>query len=663
MNIESIPNTKKIPKLQHTDKDIITTTSEEISRIVKIMGPLLNTFSSDTSIKFTPSTELSTFAFFPEKHEVKIPISWFVENKYSTEEVVWALHHELGHFIDMRKNPQKFLENFKKMQELSKEIEEIFIDQMKKHNLSDQEIARYKENIKKKSFDCVHTLYNVLDDIYVNNVVATRSPKYSFGDGKGIVSGLYRKIGYAKSDLQDLKLHQQFYTALLRDEMLGDTDGQSIVSDDTKIAFDNIKYFGKDLNTIIENNLHINGGKLNDPNERYDIIRRAMLPTYIDLIRKDIEKINFNNDNIVEVLESFGGKRQNNDPDSSINPETLKEILKQFIKDEKIKSSTPEKRAKYILEDKKKKFDEKYNINDETRQLYEKSKFTISQLRDEMRHFWKSLISGKGTDYDKSIIPRTKRGNLNINELISKYPDLIDSQKTSGNPPHIYDRTENIIIPTNIPESIEISFVCDVSSSMSYKKLRVLQDTILLFLLSLKDFNDFLDEERNNLNTRLSTKTDVYKFNDTFEIIKHMDTQDHEEADIIKIFESLRYSKGGTNDVGVLNHIVNEIDDDKERKIKDGKIKKIIFEITDGDTIDPPATRKAIDAMLGKGVLPISFQIGYVTEKERNRFNEIWNTGRDIADLGIHIGTQLSELPKVLMEIIKENMRQIKILQ
>ena len=189
-------------------------------------GKMLAFFAAkagNRKLNFAPSLNDDGFAFDASACKVVAPISWFADERYNDHELLFANFHEIGHFLDMRTNPNAYLENFDYME---KKSESLAKDYAAKHSN-----ALPYEKMKKKYYKELHDLYNVLDDIYVNNLVFQCNKFFDSGDGREDVETLYEKLGFSDADLTDLPLHRQFIMSLLRDEMLGKTHGESVVDE------------------------------------------------------------------------------------------------------------------------------------------------------------------------------------------------------------------------------------------------------------------------------------------------------------------------------------------------------------------------------------------------------------------------------------------------
>lgn len=91
--------------------------------------------------------------------------------------------------------------------------------------------------------------------------------------------------------------------------------------------------------------------------------------------------------------------------------------------------------------------------------------------------------------------------------------------------------------------------------------------------------------------------------------------------------------------------------------LKNQKLKKFIFEITDGEPDNPPETAARIRQLIEKGIYVFGFQIGKVSETESHLFHEIWNNSIPGLHLGIDIGHDLKSLPGKLTMTLKNALK------
>ena len=701
---------------------------------IKENGRLLSLFAKDSSLYFKPSLTAETFAFYPEENKVELPISWFHNEQYTDSELRWAQYHELAHFIDMRKNPEAFLDNFKQIHNTAKQL--AYEYQPKFPNSSRRSMERY-------FYDQMHMLYNCLDDIYVNNLVGIKAPIYRSGDGAYDVTNIYRKIGYAEPDMTEMPNHQQFAYSLLRDEMVGQQLGLSQVSEEVETALSK-KRLGSSIRDLVNQGLKPKPGMLVDPEYRYKLIRNLIEPVYIQLLKDGLDKKQSENNSQEQQSENnsqdqsseeqqsqsnrqsqegqtsdqqdqqsgqtdqsqgeqsseqqdqqskqtnqsdttsqssttdseSSSQSQNSDFDpfnqgsnrrqnflDSADESTIQQILDAMHEQDKVQDMSPQERNQHEIEQKKLKFDREHQITPKMRQEYDKIVNSVSAMRQEMRQFWKNLI-GKSIEYQQVITNQQRKGRLNVQDFINQYPQVVASERSGTlNNNAIYDRQQLEKVAIEKPESIEISLLIDTSSSMDDPlKLRIAKETAVLLMLSIKDFNTYLDQTRRETNSRLRANTQIITYNSSFEEVKPFEKRTNyldNEANIIKTISKV-VPRGRTDDATPLAFIRHGITAEQLTKIKQQKLKKIVFVITDGSPNNPNASAQAIIDLTNSGVLTFGFQIGDVNKGEEETFNYVWNRQQS-SPLGVVIGGNLRQLPKRLTDILTNTMKGIRL--
>jgi uncharacterized protein YegL len=216
------------------------------------------------------------------------------------------------------------------------------------------------------------------------------------------------------------------------------------------------------------------------------------------------------------------------------------------------------------------------------------------------------------------------------------------------------------------PETIDISLLVDCSASMWGDKEEMAKQTTALLMYSIKDFNHELDRGRYKTNSKLRANTEVINFGSDYDVVKPFERKakrngENNNANIIKTISSINNEYGGTDDCKPLEYIQNSISIEEMKKIKEKKLKKIVFEITDGRPYDPHQTSDKVKQLAREGVIVVGFQIGDVGQNERDIFEQIWNNDEVLSNggKGIYIGQDISSLPTKLMKELSDSLNDI----
>lgn len=681
-------------------------------RFLKNRGRLWESFAGDR-LKYDVNAEAVTFAYYHREKKVEAPAKWF-NGEYTDGELVFAGMHELSHFLDMKKNPEAYIGNFDYVKNKADELAEKYC---RKH--PDQNF----QAIKKNYGSGLHDLYNCLDDIYVNRLVQYKSPKYYNGSGKSDIISLYKKLGFGEADLTSLPQHYQMIYSLLRDNMVGEELGKSIVSEEVENVL-NEKYNRKDVRERVSG-FRPRWGRdyLVDPQERYEIIKGFIEPQFLGLLEKSLDEEsekqqeqdrneqensqnggqgkqdnqnskqgeqnsqrkqggdNQNNggvNNGEEGEEQNGSSGEQNGDKSNMpgkqkpdlgkifnqgNEDTICQILDELREDAKVEKMSPEERRKYNKKKAQEKFDKENDISQDIREEFEETKNEIKQARREMQKFWSELV-GKSMELEKVILEMQRRGKLDVGSLIKDYPNFVNAEKTGKfGELNIYTRKVNERVLVDKPDTLEISLVVDGSGSMDRERIKIARMTATLLMLSIKDFNEKLIRERR----KLRANTEVIMYGSDSEKIKHFENERQggrkaKDVEIIKSVAKMRANYGGTDDSIPLGDILAETEGEKTQRIKEGRLQKIVFEITDGGTKFEDSSHEQVQTLIRNGVLVFAFQIGNADEWERDKFNYVWNNNEDGKKRGIVLREdEISKLPGQLIEALKDALKGLRV--
>ncbi len=647
----------------------------------------LAVFTGDTTLSYKVSEAADTFYIMLKTGEVNVPSCWF-NGEYSDGELRFAAHHEMGHFIDLRSNPEALLATF---EESRKTANRLAKDYLSTHqcNANQAAVSKFFE----KELDDFN---NVLDDIYVNNIVKQRAPLFSNAERKKDIESLYKKVGYGNENIAkcydkdgneygEQPLHRQMLIALLREEMLAENKGsfeETEMSPEVREAL-NKKMYGMTIYETIKNKIVPKYNILVDPEKRYEIIRQRIRPLYIDLLKKELDKIREPEPpkeqpkepptESPEGDENEGGDSDNFDPFNdkenkekkphnilSKDNEKQKKQINEIIEKQKYDNMSPEERGENDKAKMQELFDKQHNIEQGERREYEAIKKVIKEARRKMQRFWNSLI-GKSISYEKKYTPEQMKGKDDIKSLIKHYAEYVGGMRSgdiSNVPMRGRNEFEKQVI--NKPERIDISLLIDASGSMDGERNKMAKAAATLLALSVKDFNKQLDIDRKKTKSKLRARTEVYTFNSECNIIKRFEGVgekiDENEAQIVRMTSRIG-ADGGTNEVPAYEKIFNSLTEADKKGIQEGKIKKIVFEITDGVPDDMYAVKRSVEKLRQCGVELYGFQID---EEENEIFDEIWNQDEK-HQYGIHVGNDVTKLPEKLISVAGALLKDIRI--
>lgn len=198
--------------------------------------------------------------------------------------------------------------------------------------------------------------------------------------------------------------------------------------------------------------------------------------------------------------------------------------------------------------------------------------------------------------------------------------------------------------------TVEITLVCDRSTSMNGQKMQEQQKAAVLFMEALKEFSDLAKEESSMLEKPLEVRSEVYSFQSSSEDavpLKRL-SDDISEKERIDVATKIGSCSGSTTDFIPLQTILSGIDQGKERLIADGETKKIVIVFTDGESDDPVRVKNTLSIMREKGVIVIG--IG-VTKDGKPALATYAPEAR--------LAETAEQLPQVLSDVLQEHLSDI----
>ena len=676
------------------------------------------TFARDVSLSFKMS---DGFYINLENGEVNLDTKWFAGKDFSKNQILWASLHELSHFRDLAGDPERMMKNFEYIRAQAKKtgavmmkkwearysaIDPEFIESLKKQRpMSRKNPSKTMNVVERVAYQIHHTFYNIFDDIYVNNLVARKAPKYEVGEKGGEeVKKLYSGKLFAKTDYSKLPRHLQFLYKLIREEMVKD---ESIkLSDEVAgVMEEKIKFQGKEytVKEIVEEFLKPKSGRDTRAGQRYFILQKTLEPIFERLLTKDLEEWEPEKTETsgsdqppkgpggepgeppqgpggtpggpgapgINPFENDYQEYEENNPDQ-IDPEDIqawmdknkedkKKEEEQKAKEKEDEKKTAEEKAEESQGQMDKEWCEKHNISPETFLQYRKIEREVAPYLDDLSKLWRRIIFGSTKKIEREMEGYFKAGTeLDLPKVIEEFPKI---QKGELEEVRIFKKIAQKEILIRKPELIRLRLVGDMSGSMDNKKRHTLQQCFVLLLSSLREFNTYLNLSRLQTKSKLEIDTEAWIFGNSEEKIKRLRGEtgyDDEQVETINIFEKLQKTIGDTYDNKALEALFHSLSLGDKEKIRQEKIMEIVFEITDGGSSAPNLARKAVDRLSESGVIIRAFQIGSVSERERQAFNEVWNENRE-EKLGEIVGEKIENLLPAITEMLKKHLGSVRL--
>lgn len=289
----------------------------------------------------------------------------------------------------------------------------------------------------------------------------------------------------------------------------------------------------------------------------------------------------------------------------------------------------------------------------------------IMPYLNSMTELWQDIMAGVSTEIghakEKSFVSGSE---LNIDSVVENIGAIYAGQSA----PRIYNKITEKEVTVEKPEIIRVRLVIDKSGSMTNDdgtKSKVMNQSLVLILRSIQQFNEMLDLTRGSTGSKLKVETQVLGFGERLYEIKKLESDDEQETEpTLAVLDTLKRSGGVNNaktyDYLALEQILKSQDDTSQQKIKQGKILDLLFEITDGGSSAHKQSKEAVDKMSEIGVHARAFQIGRVDEEERQLFNYVWN-GDENNKRGQVVGRNIEGLLPALTEALKKQLSGVRI--
>ncbi len=668
------------------------------------------TFARDVSLRFKLS---NAFFIDYEKGEIHLDTKWFAKKGFTEEQILWATLHELSHFRDLSEDPKGILGKFEYLRHKAKELAPFIVEKYRQSGVVDEEtLAKMQQRPKQRrpdreeltpieevTYEFRRAFYNQLDDIYVNNIVSRKAPRFEKKrKGGKEIRRLYKEKLFEKNDYTKLPRHMQFGYYLLRREMIPDQEIK-VGPDVEEVLKREIMFDVKPhtVQQIIEQFIKPRTGRNTRAKRRYQIIEETIEPIFDELLMKDLEEWkpekpkkkekpqggaaggeegeseDFNFNPFADEYEDFEDNNPDQIGDKDIEEFSDKEAEGKNAKKavnkgaDKAKEEELENKAKKAQEELDRIWAEKNAVKPEVLKEFREIEAQIAPYLDELSRLWRDIVMGSSKGRDVSRAGYFKTGELSIPRVIAEWSNV---EKREFEKVRAMERVVSTDKLIEKPELIRVRLVCDLSGSMFQKrdgakdtvKIPTLKKAIVLVLASLKEFNTYLAMNRSITKSKLEVDTEVWVFGSTALKIKPLrsdSTQLDDQVDIVNTFGYLNQHLGQTYDDKALRKIQESITPADAEKIASEKIMEIVFEITDGQPNEPDKTKQKIGELEGIGVAIRGFQIGVTSAEEKNYFNYVWNS--EAEKKGEVVGAEIGNLIPAITIALKKYLRGVRL--
>lgn len=607
----------------------------------------LTTFTREPNLRYIASDHLEKFSLKPKEGVLYMPLATFLDEDLDNNEILWHIYYELALYPDWKKNAKAYLNREKNWRNeideltyyISKKIEELLDEENK---IDSKFLRQYVKN------EVLDFLFE-MDKLTAFLRVLEACPVYRDEGEKGKILTYMKGIKNAEELFSDLTHHGFSKSFLIWNLYKDDEEVLSKIEEkfDSKILSKSIYYFlRKELIKEIDEN---EGIKKRDP-----LIRAFIYPSFKKYWLEEIDSMTTKSGSGENSKEKFFEKSKDKTSGNKLEStrKDVEETLEDILKEENNNNiSSLEVSQRKIMSD--------YGLEKEDLDLFNFYVNKTKSQREEMREFWKRLIGSakKEINVERNNQPK---GKLNVNDLIYSFPEFVEAEQ-KGNYKELKVFDKNFLESQNklLPEKIEISFLIDNSGSMNKEKIEALRKTLTVTLLSIKDFNKYLQIEAARTNQKIEVLTETWFFGKDHYKIKNFDDKlNLENSKIISSIVKVDASGGTTDDAACLREIHKNIKPNQKARIKNKKEYKIIFEITDGASTFPGASREIVKKLIEDDVEVFAIQIGKISSLDTKTFNYIWNDSFKYP-YGLILGEEIYKLTDELLKLVKKNLKSI----
>lgn len=583
-------------------------------------------YAGDASIEIKPASEapvdVSTMAIDLEHGKMYVNPVFFENKAYSLDKANFAVLHEYEHFRELK----KLLDN----------------------EGGEQVWKNHQDKLRKKKRYAIFD--NCFDDIKMNRSVLKRAPVLEKTE-----ENLYKENLFASQDFIKLPKHLQFSYALLREARL--PEEECLVAPDVREKIDELrnrksgsgvglvdyatapytpmemrlklqekyfepvidKFFEEDVKKKREEQKQKEDGKSTDSGEEGEKKDKDVEEgKQKDKSKKKKEK------SADKKSGEKKGEEGNGEPENS--EEYFQGEYAEYDKNNPhaVPIEDVEKSVKKYVESKK---GEK-SIEDVSKEAYAKAEgVTVTEL-DEYQRFWQEIENIKNPETNEFVIEELRDiFKKIINErkkkkYVPKYPteegeilaypaEAVTAVKNGEREPKVWETVEAKERPKEMYGDFDVTMVGDRSNSMDGIKAIEQRKAAALLLEALKDFCDELDEARKDIEYDLNVRTEAWSFGDEaqVEILKPLSSELTEKQRVY-IYKKLADVPGNsTKDFLALEKIRDSINEEDLSKIREGKLKKIVIVMSDGESHGVSKVQEICQDLREKGVTVVGVGI------------------------------------------------------
>ena len=677
---------------------------EKCAQILTRQERMLLLFSGDMRLTYEVDRQGEQFVLLPKEQKVLVPLLFFQQIQADEDKLLWHLYQELALYPDWQRHPEAYLARGEQFRYETEELAGYFLNKVKDAGLTEDPAYQPQIVCAWISSGIIDFLEDV-DRWAACLIVQERAPAYrSEEEKKRIGEMLFWEgaflpenesgVGAASADT-----HRFLGKMLLETEFFGDTRmkaAQSSTEAGETVADGEQAHDGWSGTEPVET-AAASGKRIRDERNRADAVQtqaaagesEGQLQEILQAPVMGQHRCQFLREQLLEIFRRRGGIHER---DALVRTFLLPEFLRLWKRDidrmklERTKeeqsaeqkdqqsrrkaSRKPFQSRQHIrrmlqqMEDEKKAERQQaqraqegtdlavFGVTAQDRQLFRHYEEKVRPQREEMKRFWRRLI-GEASREVSVRVEGVPKGALDVPELIRQWPAFTEAQqKQNYRELSIFDTWELQKEIRVLPEVLDISFVIDNSGSMRSGKLQPAREALAIVLLSLQDFQRYLEASAARMHQPVKVRTETWLFGtDCRRVLSFDDVGRKAEADTILSVTRLLGDNGTTDDGKCLQQIFDSLTRTEEMELQSGKRTHLIFEVTDGASSFPGAAKKAAEELQKKHVEIQAIEIGLKNDEQaRNVFEYIFG------EHGTFLGNDTARLPSALMDAVKRQM-------
>ncbi len=693
-------------------KAFLEARKKEARAFVERFQPLFQTIASDSSLRYEVG---DGFFIDYKKGVITLDVKDFIhlhERGVNLWQIAWSVGHEIGHFLDLKQNPEAMMEHFAYLQRRARELTpraakiirdahgDKWADRLEKPFPQVEGVENpFRTPLEQFLYKKLHLLNNSLDDMYVNRVIGEVAPVFApHGNAGGDVEELYRTYLFPAKPTQDGSIskervegpvdytkmprsHQLAYS-LLRQRMV---PGEAVeVVEEVRAALDDYpsdtaRKLGLNLRTLVNHwtTPGVNGKTKHpktgnqeycerNPGWRKNRIREKVEPVFVELLMADLQDLKPPPPGKPEPSpwDELDQKPEHMDLDLANG---LKKQI-QATEDEKAKAAaeakkkadmSPKERIASAQAEADKKLCARDGTDPKLAEEYREIEKEIEPFKHALAAVFEEFMRTLEERITAYYIGHFKKGKASIRALVRRYaPELANDAELPMDPTSLkyFLRHEFISRLSISPTKVRSRLLIDGSGSMAGEKIKLARQISALYLEGFASF-----EETMNLRYRLKdpfkTDTEIRVFG-THDTVARPFTSDDPSSTgptaKFRAFDQIRSDKGATCDAASFEAVDQSLDPSQVADLKQGKAREFLLYIADGGSSTAEASAVAIAAIQAKGVICKGLLLGTPSDSEQETFKNMFGQhGAQVPDI--------TKLVEVVTELLREEIQQIAI--